>query len=68
VSNFDAKEKFGFELSLPAQIIEAWKLQEGNYQLKDVLGDRRLELIVGEGLASTRIDIEPLESLILDLL
>ena len=68
VSNFDAKEKFGFELSLPTQIIEAWKLQDGNYPLKDVLGDRRLELIVGEGLASTRIDIEPLESLILDLL
>jgi len=68
VTNFDAKEKFGFELSLPAQIIEAWKLQTGNYPLKDVLGDRILELIVGEGKASCRIDIEPLESLILDLL
>jgi glycosidase len=68
VANFDAKEKFGFELSLPAQIIKAWKLEEGNYPLKSVLGDRTLELIVGEGLASTRMDIEPLESLILDLL
>jgi len=68
VANFDAKEKFGFELSLPKQIIKAWKLEEGNYPLRDVLGERTLELIVKEGKASTRIDIEPLESLILDLL
>jgi len=68
VCNFDAAETFSFDLRIPAEIIHAWGLIEGNYPLKNVLGNQRLELVVSEGKASTRIDIAPLESLILDLL
>jgi glycosidase len=68
VCNFDAADTFGFDLHVPAEIITAWDLKQGNYPLKNVLGDQTLELVVGEGKASTRIDIAPLESLILDLL
>ncbi len=68
VTNFDGEETFGFELGLPEEIIEAWQLQEGVYPLRDVLGDRRLELRVEQGKASCRIDIAPLESLILEVL
>jgi glycosidase len=65
VCNFDAVETFGFDLQLPAEIISAWDLKKGNYPLKNILGDQTLELIVSQGKASTRIDIAPLESLIL---
>jgi len=68
VCNFDAVETFGFDLQLPAEIISAWGLKKGNYPLKNVLGDQTLELIVSQGKASIRIDIAPLESLILDKL
>jgi len=67
VSNFDAKDSFGFELQLPWEIIEAWKLEEGNYVLEDQLSDTKLELHVREGYAESRIDIEPLRSYILQL-
>jgi len=66
VTNFDAMESYGFDLQLPREIIETWNLNDGTYPLKDVLSERTLELIVSEGKAATRIDIEPLESLILD--
>ena len=68
VCNFDAAETFSFDLRIPAEIIHAWGLKEGNYPLKNVLVNQRLELGVSEGKASTRIDIAPLDSLVLDLL
>ncbi len=67
VSNFDAKNTFGFELQLPCEVIEAWNLEDGIYPLKDVLSDRHLELQVKDAKANTRVDIKPLESLILNL-
>ncbi len=67
VANFDSTDGYGFELQLPGEIIGTWNLQDGTYPMRDVLSDRTLELIVAEGKAVTRIDIEPLESLILKL-
>lgn len=63
-----ANDRFGFELQIPSEIIEAWSLQDGNYPLKDMLSDRTMELLVIDGKTITRIDIEPLESFILSLL
>lgn len=68
VCNFDAADTFGFDLQVPFEIIDTWGLKEGNYPLKNVLGNQTLDLKVAEGKASTRIDIAPLESLILELL
>jgi glycosidase len=67
VVNFDANDSFGFELQLPGDIVEAWSLHEGSYVLKDMLGDRTLNLRVINREARTRVDIEPLESLILSI-
>ncbi|MCK4746557.1 MAG: hypothetical protein KAT15_05965, partial [Bacteroidales bacterium] len=67
VTNFDAEERYAFDLQLPGDIIETWNIQDGTYTLMDVLSNRTLELSVKEGKAETRIDIEPLESLILNL-
>jgi len=67
LSNFDAKDGFGFELQLPTEIMEKWDLADGSYQLIDQLSERTLELTVSDGHAQTRVDIEALESLILKL-
>ena len=67
VSNFDAKKSFGFELRLPGEVIQTWDLQEGEYTLKDQLSDATLKLILSEEKAETRVDLKPLQSLILKL-
>ena len=67
VVNFDPDHSFGFELQLPEEIIATWNLKDGSYTLKDQLTDRSIELIVSEGSAETRIDIEPFQSFILQL-
>jgi len=67
VSNFDAENTFAFELQIPEEIIHAWKLPDGHYALEDQLEASKSELIVKDGKAETRIDIEPLESFIYKL-
>jgi len=67
VANFDASDGFGFELQLPGDLTGQWGLTDGSHTLADRLGDRRLTLEVRNGKAETRIDLQPLESLILEL-
>ena len=67
ISNFDANDSFGFELQLPGEVIQAWDLQEGEYTLKDQLSDATLKLILSGEKAETRVDLKPLQSLILKL-
>jgi len=68
VVNFDAGDSFGFDLQLPEYMIRTWALEDGAYPLKDVLSERILELSVTHGVARVRIDLEPLESLILNFI
>ena len=68
ISNFDAADTYGFELKLPREIIDAWKLEEGTYQLEDQLSDQILELRVSGGSAVSRVDLEPLRSYILKVI
>ncbi len=67
ISNFDANDSFGFELQLPGEVIQAWDLQKGEYTLKDQLSDASLKLILSGEKAETRVDLNPLQSLILKL-
>ena len=67
VTNFDANDNFGFDLQLPEELVRTWNLEDGTYTLDDQLGDRTLELLVASGEARMRVDIAPLESLILKL-
>ncbi len=67
ISNFDASDTFGFELQIPAEILKLWDLGDGTYQLVDQLSEKILELVVSDGIAHTRVDIEALESYILKL-
>ena len=67
ISNFDPDDTFGFELQLPEEVVQNWELTEGIYSLEDQLSKRILELSVKDGKAETRVDLKPLESLILKI-
>ena len=67
LANFDPDSTFGFELQLPGEIIALWNLEDGNYTLEDQLTDGSFDLTVSDRNAETRIDIEPLQSFILQL-
>ncbi|MCK0191056.1 alpha-amylase family protein [Arenibacter sp. F20364] len=68
ISNFDAGQAFGFDLKLPREIIKEWGLQNSTYLVKDELfGEKELSLNVENEIGHIRIDIHPLESLILSL-
>jgi hypothetical protein len=64
VVNFDANDRFGFELKIPEDIVQKWKLSEGNHPIKDVLYGKEDVLKVENGRGEVRIDIDPLESFI----
>lgn len=67
VSNFDANDRFGFELKLPEEIVQTWKLSEGFHQIKDVLYGSEHSLKVENGRGEVRVDINPLETFILQI-
>jgi glycosidase len=65
--NFDGKETCGFDLRLPPEIVDSWEMKEGTYLLADQLSDRTLELSVDNGQAHVKVELGPLESLILKM-
>jgi glycosidase len=67
VCNFDASDSFGFELQIPEEILSAWNLADGDYALVDQLSGHQQSLHVSGGSAKTRVDLEPLQSLILKI-
>jgi glycosidase len=67
VANFDAENSFGFDLQIPGKVIRTWNLQEGSYPLIDMLDGETGTLTVSGDQASTRIDIAPLQSYILQI-
>ncbi|MEM9361674.1 MAG: alpha-amylase family protein [Bacteroidota bacterium] len=68
VSNFEEKKTYNFELKIPEHLIQKWNLKEGNYDLEEKLyGSAAFKLRVENGLGKINLEIQPLESLILDL-
>jgi len=68
IANFNADNKYGFELQLPEDLVEKINLEDGEYQLKDQLYDQYTSTLnVENGKAEVRIDIEPLQSFILKI-
>ncbi len=64
VANFDANDRFGFELKIPEDIIQKWQLSEGNHPIRDVLYGSEHTLKVENARGEVRVDINPLESFI----
>ncbi|SDL70899.1 alpha-amylase family protein [Kriegella aquimaris] len=67
IANFDANDRFGFNLQLPSEIIEKWKLKDGEHQMTDTLYGSGHALKVQNGIGQFRVDIAPLESFIFKL-
>lgn len=63
-SNF-ATEGTNFALKLPADLVQQWQLTKGDYQLKDLLSERKATLKVTGDTASVQIELAPLESVVL---
>lgn len=68
VTNFSWLTTSNFELKIPSDIIQKWKLKDGNYTLTDQLyhnNAAQLQVVKGEGKA--KITIAPSESFIFQL-
>lgn len=68
VSNFSSSETYEFELKIPKELVDKWKLEEGLLLLTDIFVDRneKLSLVVSnQQSASINIKLEPLESMVL---
>ncbi|RZV63157.1 MAG: alpha-amylase, partial [Flavobacteriaceae bacterium] len=67
VSNFNAIDSYGFELEIPNDIVEKWNLKKGEYTVEDQLFNNHRTTLKVNDKALMRVDIKPLESLILKL-
>jgi glycosidase len=65
-SNF-ATEATSFALKLPADLLQQWQLGKGDYELKDLLSERKAALTVTKDAASIQIELAPLDSVVLKL-
>ncbi len=67
VSNFDDKNQMSFDLKVPKELVEEWKLKDGSHNLVDVLYGTEIELNVDGGSASLYLNVNPLESFVFSL-
>ena len=66
ISNFDARSSHDLEVRIPADIIAAWRLDDGRFMLDEQLYRRNhAQLRVKEGIGTLRITLQALESAVL---
>ncbi len=65
VSNFDGEKNYEFNLNIPADVIAAWGLADGEYELAEQLyGEKNASLKVADGKGEAQMRLAPLESVI----
>ena len=65
ISNFDDTNSYTFDLKIPADVIQKWELQEGDYPLEEALYNAAdATLSVKGNLGSIAMTLQPLESYI----
>ncbi|WP_115461113.1 alpha-amylase family glycosyl hydrolase [Winogradskyella aurantiaca] len=68
IANFNDENTYGFELQLPEDLVKEWNLSSGEHQVTDQLyNNYKSTLVVTDTEAKVRIDIKPLESLVLKI-
>ena len=68
VSNFEANRSYAVDIKLPQEIIQSWKLNEGEYPLKELLyGSQEFNMVVSGNQATVPVQLGPLESIILEV-
>ncbi len=65
-SNF-ASTATRFALKLPAELVKQWQLGKGDYQLQDLLSERKTSLQVTDDTALVQIELAALESVVFKL-
>jgi len=65
LTNFDAANRYAFELKVPQEVIEAWQLEDGEYEWKEQLyGKNNAVLVIKDGVGVVKVKLKPLESVI----
>ena len=66
LSNFDSEKSYSFNLKIPPDVLESWKMQAGTYPLEEVLyGQVKAVLeVFSQGSGSIAVELAPLESFI----
>ena len=65
VTNFSWLTTSKFELKVPAEVIRAWGLKDGNYDLNDQLYKQsKVVLEVKNGVGKVKVSLKPLESFV----
>ncbi|MFZ9363255.1 MAG: hypothetical protein ACO25T_06420, partial [Arenimonas sp.] len=67
VSNFSASHSKRFTLRLPPPLLAEWHLRDGDYRLKDQLGNAKSRLQVANMMGFIPLELAPLQSVILEL-
>jgi len=67
VVNFSWKKESQFNMTIPQDVIETWKLKDGSYSLKDQLYGSENKLEVKDGVGLIKMSIKPSESFIFKL-
>ncbi|WP_437369634.1 alpha-amylase family protein [Maribacter litoralis] len=67
VSNFDVNDHFSFDLKIPVDLVDLWKLKEGIYPLHDALYGHKNSLRIENGEGHVFIELNPLESFIFEV-
>ncbi len=67
ITNFDAKDTYGFQLQVPMEVIGKWKLEDGSYEVVDALYGTTNKMSLQNGIGKMDIVINPLESFIFRL-
>jgi glycosidase len=68
ITNFSSMTKSSFDLKIPADIIEKWHLKDGNYKLNEQLYHSKNAILnVKNGLGTTNIEINPLDSFVFEV-
>jgi Alpha amylase, C-terminal all-beta domain len=66
VASFDDRKSQELQIDVPADQVAAWGLGDGRYTLQDLLyGDLTVDLEVDDGAGTARLQLEPLQSLVL---
>ncbi|MDJ0646405.1 MAG: alpha-amylase family protein [Flavobacteriaceae bacterium] len=66
ISNFDDKNTYEFDLKIPKELLEQWKLKDGPHKLSDQLfGKYTADLTITDSVGTIAVKLNPLESFIL---
>jgi glycosidase len=67
ISNFDVNQKYSLDLKIPHQIIREWDLENGTYNLKDVLYGSAQKFKVADGIGHIPVELGPLQSFVFEI-